>query len=42
MKEVGSKVCQTKRRRENDMFQCNKVTLEVSSQLFNEDHATSV
>ena len=32
----------TKKRRENNMFHCNKITLEVSSQLFNEDHATSV
>ena len=24
------------------MFQCNKITLEVCSQLFNEDHVTSV
>ena len=33
---------QAKKRRENNMFQCSKITLEVSSQLFNEDHTTSL
>ena len=32
----------TKKRRENNMFHCNKVTLEVPSQLINEDLVTSV
>ena len=28
--------------RENNMFQCIEITLEVSSQSLNEDHTTSV
>jgi len=30
----------TKKTRENNMFHCDKITLEVFSQLFNEDHAS--
>lgn len=32
----------TMKRRENKMFQFNKITLEVPSQLLSEDHMTSV
>lgn len=32
----------SEKRRENNMIQCNKITLEVSSLLFNEDHTTSL
>ena len=36
-----SQLGRTKKRREKNRFQCNEIILEVSSQLFSKDHATS-